>query len=401
MSSRAQHRASRVSVLEAIRATGPASRVELAAATGLTQATISTTVRDLIADGLVEETGERTPTRGKPRTLLQLVSAARCAIGVQIGADAILVAVVDAVGAVVARTRLHGAREQDPRATVARIAEAIAELVLTAGLPRERIIGLGVVTPGLLDIGRGVILRSRSLGHWVGRDLRAEFGQLTGLDVITDNDATAAALGEFWGGELPGSRAHCTVYMGDSVGAGLLMQGTVYRGASANTGAIGSIAVRRGSGWRGSTVEDLATPRAVVERARAAIATGAATTAALSDDGDWYRDFQSISVAAVRGDDFSIGLIRESCEYLGDGVVTVANLLDLDSITLAGPAFTIAGTLYLRHLVDRLASDAFAAERHPVQVRLSSQLADAAAVGAAALVLQRDLRPGADHDRSR
>lgn len=393
MTSRAQHRASRVAVLEAIRAIGPASRVELAAHTRLTQATISTTVRDLMVDGLVAETGERTPTRGKPRSLLQLVPAARCAVGVQIGADAIIVVVADALGAVVARTRLRGAREDDPRRTIDRVCAAIDELISTSGLPGERIIGLGVVTPGLLDIGRGTILRSRSLRHWVGRDLRAEFGDRTSLEVITDNDATAAALGEFWGGSIPGSRAHCTVYMGDSVGAGLLMDGAAYRGASANTGAIGSIAVRAGGGWRGSTVEDLATPRAVAERARSALATGAVSSATLTEDGDWFRDFQSISIAAVHGDPLGIELIRESCDYLSDAVVTVANLLDLDSISLAGPAFTIAGTLYLRHLSERLSRDSFAADRHPLRVRLSTQVTDAAAVGAAALVLQQDLRP--------
>ncbi len=395
MTSRAQHRASRSTVLEAIRSIGPASRVELAAHTGLTQATISTTVRDLMVDGLVAETGERTPTRGKPRSLLHLVPAARCAVGVQIGADAIIVVMVDALGAVVARTRLRGSHEDDARRTVDRIANAVEQLIDTTGLPSERVIGLGVVTPGLLDIGRGTILRSRSLPQWVGRDLRAEFGERTSLEVITDNDATAAALGEFWGGSIPGSRAHCTVHMGDGVGAGLLVDGTAYRGASANTGAIGSIAVRQGGGWRGSTVEDLATPRAVAERARSAIATGARSSITLTEDGDWFRDFQAVSIAAVHGDPLGIELIHESCDHLGDGVVAIANLLDLDSISLAGPAFAIAGTLYLRRLSERLRTDRFAAERHPLRVRLSSRVTDAAAVGAAALVLQRDLRPNA------
>ena len=68
---RGRRPAARESILDAIRASEPLSRVELAAITGLTEAAVSMTVRRLLDEGLVVETG-RAPTGGKPRTLLRL-----------------------------------------------------------------------------------------------------------------------------------------------------------------------------------------------------------------------------------------------------------------------------------------------------------------------------------------
>ncbi len=387
------HRASRGTVLDAIRVRGSASRAELAEVTGLTQATISHVVRALLDEGLLSETGEREYTGGKPRVMLTLNTRAICGIGVHLGADRIVVTVVDAVGVLVGRTRLPGARSRTPAAVLGTVAEAVDELLVTTGLTAERIVGIGLATPGLLDVDRGLILRLRSLPGWAGYPLRDELERLTGHPVVVDNDATAAALGQFWGGESAGDRAHCTVHMGASVGAGIVLDGAVFRGASSNTGAIGHLRAHRGGTWRGRTVEELVVPRAVAERARAVVAAGTTTRIRLSREGDWFDDFDAVATAAVHGDEVAIALIEESAEHLGDAVVSLANILDLDSVVLAGPAFAVAGTIYLRHLQQRLTEDFFAADRHPIRVALSRQVADAAAVGAASVVLQRALAP--------
>ena len=101
-------------VLDLIRAARTISRVELAAASGLTPPTISEVVRDLMADGLVVEAGRGASTGGKPPTLLQLNPPARYSVGVQLERNTCVIVVVDLAGRQVARTSFRGTAQMPP-----------------------------------------------------------------------------------------------------------------------------------------------------------------------------------------------------------------------------------------------------------------------------------------------
>lgn len=383
----------RSQVLELVRTRAPISRVELAEHTGLTQAAISHAVRALLDEGLLRETGDREWTGGKPRVMLTLDPLARCAVGVQLGADWVVVVLTDARGAVVARTRVRGARRTDPDAVVAGIARHVDVLLRAAGVGRRGVAGLGLAVPGTLDLDAGAIAVSRSLDRWQGFAVRSRLGAAVGLPVVMDSDATAAAVGEYWGGRTVGSAAHCTLYMGAGIGAGIVVGGTVYRGASGNVGPLGLMHLHRVRHDPGPTLEELAAPHAVARAARRAVAEGRRTSARLSADGDPITDFGAVATAAVQGDALAVELIEDSADYLADAAVTAANLLDVDSVVLAGPAFSTAGSLYAAVVERRLRAELHAADRHGVRVALAAHVADAAAVGAAALVLQEELAP--------
>jgi len=376
-----------------VRTRAPISRVELAELTGLTQASISHAVRALLEEGLLRETGLREWTGGKPRVMLTLDPLARCSVGVQLGADWIVVVLADTRGSVVARTRVRGVRSAEPAEAVTAIAGHIDVLLSATGVDRSRVLGIGLAAPGTLDLDEGSVLVSRTLERWQGYPLRAALAAATALPVVLENDATAAAVGEFWGGRIPGSAAHCTLYVGASIGAGIVINGSVYRGASGNTGPLGRMHLHRGGDRPDAVLEDLAGPQAVADRARTALAAGRASTVALSEDGDPFTDFTAIAAAAVRGDALCTELVAQSAEYLADAAVTVADILDLDSLALAGPAMSTAGSLYVATLERRLAAEFWAGARHGVRVTLAAHAADAAAVGAASLVLQQELAP--------
>jgi predicted NBD/HSP70 family sugar kinase len=384
---------SRGLVLDLVRFRGPISRVEIADLTGLTQGTISNVVRALLAEGLVQETGARKYTGGQPRVMLTLNPRSRFSVGVQLDADWIVVVVVDAAGSVIARARVRGARSSDPQEVVAAVAHQVDLLLRASGTDPTLVVGLGVAAPGILDLQAGTILAAHTLEPWQDFPVRSALQDATGLAVYLDSDATAAAVGEFWGGGLEGSRAHCTVYMGASIGVGIVIDGSVYRGASSNTGPLGYLRLPGDRGARARTVEELAGPRGVAERARSAIAAGRTSIAQMSSDADPFTDFAAVANAAVLGDPLSLALVTESAEHVADAVIIVVNLLDADSLVLAGPSFTTAGSIYLSIVRQRIRTDFVAQVRHGVSVELSINVADAAAVGAAALVLQQQLAP--------
>lgn len=383
---------SRGLVFDVIRARGPVSRVELAELTGFTQATMSTVVRQLLTDGLVVEAGRRESTGGKPRVLLGIDPAARHAVGVQLGADAVTVVLTDLAGSVQGRLRTSGVWGEAPQEAVDRIGATVLRFLDGVGVAARDVSGLGLVTPGPIDLRTGSILGAPPLEAWAGFALADAVEAATGLDVVLDNDATAAAVGECWTGTVGDSRAHATVYFGAGIGAGIVLDGVVHRGASSNAGELGRMATRGPEPVAHRvTVEQLAGPVGVALGARAALDAGEAASFALDATGDPFADFAVVASAAVHGDPLAVRLVATSADHLANAVVSMANLLDLDSVVLAGPSLSTAGALYLDVVRRRTAEDFFARGRHGVRVELSPSVADAAAIGGAALVLQREV----------
>jgi len=385
----AAHTSSRSAILDVIRAAGTISRVELTRATGLTAATISTVVRRLIDEGLVVEAGRAESTGGKPRMLLQLDPYARYAVGVHLDHAGITYVIANLGGQVVARWRRPGAGSDDPRDVVARIAAEIAATVARVGVDPARLLGVGVVSPGPLSTSTGMTLAPPVMQHWADFPLAEVIEDAVGLPVLLDNDATAAALGEYWSGGVPTGAVCAALYMGTGIGSGIIVDGTVYRGRSSNAGEIGHVCVDVDGPacWCGSRgcVEVFAGPSAVVARA---------VDAGLELPGrSVSEDFAALARAASRGEEVPLRLLAESARYLGAAAQVLANVLDLDLVVLTGTSFAHAGSLYLPIVQERLTSGFFARATHGVRVTISSHASEAAAVGGAALVLQAELAP--------
>lgn len=395
------HASSRAAVLDVIRAAGTISRVGLINATGFTGATISTVVRRLIDDGLVVETGRAESTGGKRRVLLQLNQSSRYAVGVHLDHAGLTYVLTNLGGSVVARMSRAGAGAEDPPAVVARMASEVDALIDGVGVQRERVLGLGLVSPGPLSPTSGMRLTPPLMRHWEDFPLDRALQEATGLPVVSDNDATAAALGEHWSGGVGGTSTFAALYMGTGIGAGLLVDGITYRGASGNAGEIGHscLEVEGPECWCGARgcVEALAGPSAVVGAARADAAL--ARAAGLTGDSRRHRppsvtaDFAAVTRAARRGEPGARALLERSARYLAVAARTLANIMDLELVVLTGPSLAIAGSVYLPVVQEELDNAFFSRAAHPVAVRLSRSAATAPAIGAAAMVLQSELVP--------
>lgn len=395
------HPNSRSIVLDAIRAAGTISRVGLTQTTGLTGATISTVVRRLINDGLVLETGRAESTGGKPRVLLQLNQTSRFAVGVLLDHSGITYVLTDLGGAVIGRMSRSGAGVDDPPIVVARMAREVHALIDGVGVEHSRVLGLGLVSPGPFTPQSGMRLTPPSMRHWKDFPLDRELEAAVGLSVMLDNDATAAALGEYWSGGVGAATTFASVFMGTGIGAGLLVNGSVYRGASGNAGEIGHICLDIDGpecwcGARGCT-EAIAGPATVAAAARADHAIARASGLDSADSAgpplSVAAEFAAVARAARRGDPGARDLLEHSARYLAVATRTLANILDLELIVLTGPSLAIAGSIYLPVVQAELDRWFFARATHPVSVQLSRSAATAPAIGAAALVLQAELVP--------
>ncbi|WP_405824970.1 ROK family protein [Streptomyces sp. NBC_01390] len=381
-------------VLDVIRSARATSRVELAAATGLTGATISAVVRELIADDLVVETGRGAPTGGKPRTVLQLNPQARYSVGVQLERNTCVIVVVDLAGRQVARTSFQGTAEMSPDRTLPLVASQVEALLATAAVDREKVLGVGLVGYGPQDRRTGVLLTPQPTEEWLGCPVAPRLAESLGLPVLLDNDAAAAAIGEYWLGAVAPRSTYGCIYMATGIGGGVVVAGEVYRGSSSNSVEIGHISVDvNGEECPCGNIgclENYAGPSALVRQAMAM--PGLAQRLALGPtDDSFLTEFARIAAAANAGDPEARGLVERSARHLGYAAVTMATLFDVDTIVLAGPSFAVAGSIYQAVIQQEVDRRTFARRVHPVRVVPSVNGSDAAAIGGAILVLQSEL----------
>ncbi|GAB3839125.1 ROK family transcriptional regulator [Kribbella italica] len=383
-------------ILDHIRAAGRVSRVELARLSGLTPAAISMIVRKIMSDGLVLEAGTGEATGGKRRTLLAINSASRYAVGVCLDYERLTFVVTDLSGHLVGRLTVDGPRDTEPEDVLRTIGRQVTKLVRDLQVDPARVVGLGVASPGPLDSRQGILLGSQPTSAWTGLRLRDRLEALSGLPVLIDNDATCAALGEHWTSRRAADEkaVTATVYMADGIGCGILTDGRVFHGMSSNAGEIGHTSLDLNGplcrcGGRGC-VELYAGPAAVVGAARR---LPELVSELQLDQADGRNDFRRIVKAAARGHDQCRQLLEKAASHLAVAVVTLTNILDLDEVHLSGPGFTDAGAIYARVIQDGLDQTSFLRSIHPTQVKISHLGTEAAALGAAALVLQHHITP--------
>ncbi|MDU0349529.1 ROK family transcriptional regulator [Actinomyces sp. MRS3W] len=380
-------------VFDLVRASDRTSRAELVKRTGLTGATISTITRRLLDEGLLEETGRAPSTGGKPRTFVSVVPDARYAVGVHLTRTDMVLVLTDLLGAIIGRTRREVAQHPGQDGFAQAVHAAVDEIIVGTGVDITKTAGAGVVVSGAAH--------SEPLGASSPEDLsrfRTSLVQAIGMPVLMDNDATAAALGEWW--VSPRGRADdaLVVYLGAGIGGGLLVGGRLQRGTSANAGELGHVCVDLNGpvcscGARGC-VEAIAGPRAVVQQALADpdIAGPAGLGQEIGSRGSVEADFAAVARVAHLGNERAHRLLDHSARALAVSIRSVVNVLDNASVILTGPSAAVAGAVYLP-AIDQEVRMSYATQfARPIAVRLSQNCGTAAALGAAAMVLDSAIR---------
>ncbi|GAB4521482.1 MAG: ROK family protein [Amphiplicatus sp.] len=239
--------------LQAIRVNSPITRVDLAEMTGLTSPAIANITKRLLTAGLVNEVGRVRGGRGQPAKMLAINPDGCFSIGVNIDRDHITMVALDLLGQVRARAE----REVDfalPDAVAKFFRKETERFFSKAGVPREKVIGVGVAAPD--DLGKVELpLRPASYGAWNDIDVAALFSDILPLPVYVENDATAAAIGEMQFGYGLRRASFFYILVSWGLGGGLVLDGVYFRGASGRSGEIGFLPLK--SGKDGGALQDV------------------------------------------------------------------------------------------------------------------------------------------------
>jgi predicted NBD/HSP70 family sugar kinase len=378
-------------VLQRIASDGPLSRARIASLTGLTRATVSSLVDELLRASLVAELGPSTGGGiGRPGSALALNRASYAGLGLEVNVDYLAVCVTDLAGEVrYLRTQLGDNRRLSPGRVLSRAVRMARTASKAAEADGLTVAGLAVALPGLVEAERGLLRLAPNLGWLDVRvvDFLAVRLELGGLPIVVDNEANLAALGELWFGGHQGLTDFVHVSGEIGVGAGIVVGRELFRGVMGFAGEVGHVTVQADGppcrcGARGC-LEQVAGQEAIM---RAAGLTGEAGTSMGQPGGS----VAELLARARSGEARTLEAVEAAGRALGIAVAAAVNLVDTTTVVLGG-LYTLLGPWLRAPFAEELEARVIGRRWSRVRVLTSRLGPDAAVRGAAGAVVREIL----------
>lgn len=268
--------------------------------------------------------------------------------GVDIGGTNIKFGLVDDLGRTIAFQSIPTQESLGPQSAVDRLSGQLAEQETRCGGLRSRIAGIGLGTPGSMDLPAGKLVEPPNLPHWWHFPIRDALSAATGLPVSFVNDANAAAYGEYWLGAGRDHDSMILLTLGTGVGGGVIVDGELVNGVNSFGSECGHIIVdssptARLCVWGGGRghLEAYASASAVVQRTRELLQAGnrpegVSSLSKLLGGGDSELTAKKVYEAAVAGDTLALEIIDETAQWLGIGITTLVHTVDPGLVVLGG-----------------------------------------------------------------
>jgi predicted NBD/HSP70 family sugar kinase len=316
------------------------SRHELSRATGLSTASVTNVVRELIDEGIAVETGLAESDGGRPRAMLGINPDYGYVIGVDIGETRTRVELFDLAMNERARAEypLDRIAEHDVDVVVQQIVSGINSVIADSGVGSAAVLGVGIGVPGIIEHGAEVLVHGQTYG-WDAVPLERLLRAHTSLPLRFDNGAMTMGQAELWFGAGRGARNAAVVLVGSGVGAALYSGGATYQGATSSAAEFGHVTVMVGGrkcrcGSAGC-LEAYAGAEAILERYGRPMA--------VDDQEAALAELIQAAATSAR----AAAILDETAQYLGAGIGTLINLFNPERVVLGGWAGLLLGARLL------------------------------------------------------
>lgn len=320
----------------------PVSRVEIAQNLGLTTATITGMVNPMISSGILRETAAKTDEikgAGRPRMMLEFVPEAYYICGVDVGVYQTNYVLTDICGTVIAAWRTDQPLG-DYQVTVERLAREVSDFLAASNIPGEKILGVGVCLPGMIDGSADKIYDIFHEG-WTEHSLAAELGKRLGLRVEVENNVRARAISADLFDKIVKAEPFAYFFVSFGVACQMIIDGKVLYGQSAAAGEIGHTVVQRNGpvcptcGNRGC-LEAMTGERAILQQCRDIMNAGEPTLLKDLCEDPRTLNMNHVLMAQEMGDKAVNHVIEDAIEYLGIALANTINLISPKAVVLEG-----------------------------------------------------------------
>jgi glucokinase-like ROK family protein len=367
-------------ILDHLRLHAPVSRAGLAEYTGLTRSTVSRIIDQLQAENLVHEIGAQQDRVGRPGTLIELNPSGGTAVGVEIGVYFVSVILTNFVAQILWRENVSLPDESDVRSYLREAEKLIYAALQVAKADGLQALGIGVGVWGLVDIQKGEVRFAPNL-KWRDVPLKKLWEGRFGMTVFVENDANAAAMGEYYLGAAKNVDDFIYVNTGIGLGGGIISAGKLFRGWNGYAGEIGHMTIDPDGepcmcGKRGCW-ETLVGSRVAVQNYKTR--TGREIS------------FEALVQLLRANDPISIEIISKMALALGIGIGSLANIFYPRCIVVGG-ALNQISDMILPIARDTFAKNSLFQPQQDIKIIPSALGSDSCVLGCVALVLDEVIR---------
>lgn len=263
--------------------------------------------------------------------------------GVDVGGTHIKLGIVDSVGRILASAKFDTRAFSGPETAFAEVRVQFDRLLKSLARDWNHVAGIGLGTPGPIDIKRGVILNPGNLPAWHNAPAREILSKACeGKPVVFTNDANAAAFGEYWTGAGRDVHSLVLITLGTGVGGGIVLEGRCIEGKNSTAAEVGHMCIDRRPDARLCTcgrrghLEAYASATAIIARIEEAITEGAESSLKKAIDQRKPLTGRMIYEHATSGDSLCERTILETADYLAWAIADLAHVIDPELFVLAG-----------------------------------------------------------------
>ncbi len=317
-----------------------------------------------------------------------------CYLGIDVGGTNIKVGLTDDVGTVLGAAKVETDTDEGLKAGIDNLEAAVREVLTKCQVTLEQVQGVGLACPGPMDLKTGQLLNLTNLPSWRNIPVRHIVEERLGRPVVLQNDANAAAYGEYWAGAARGSEISVLWTLGTGIGSGIVIKGEILEGAHSHAAECGYLIVETEhgrehpeGGYHG-TLEAYASSRAIIARCNSQLKMGAQSSLQ-----KLYRDHEEITPLMImqhaeQGDGFAHGLIMEVARYLGVGTVSLMHTVDPEMVLIGGAMTfgqnaTRTGRDFLERIKQEIQKRAFPIPAQKTRIEFAQLGSEAGFIGAA------------------
>ncbi|SFC31594.1 ROK family protein [Butyrivibrio sp. YAB3001] len=310
-------------------------------------------------------------------------------IGIDVGGTNIAIGLVDEDYKITEKIVIKTSEAKEPELMIKEIAGAVCEIIKKAGASEEDIEAIGVGVPGTAELDTGKIMYANNLGFEdvpFLPELKKALGTKLGEKTFFDNDANAAAIGEYITGGYDAPN-FMMVTLGTGVGGGIIINGKLIRGCNFAAAEFGFMSIniedKDSICGRKGGFEDYASASALIRQARQEMITEEGKKSALWDDIEDVEDLdgERFFAAVRKKDETAQKVLNRYSDYLAEGLTNLINILQPDVLVLSG-GITRAADLFIDRVRKKVLSDVYSrTSRINTKITIARGIADAGDVG--------------------